>query len=346
MELPTRRDFGGTAQQIEGVVDDRLAALAERVGDWSGIAPDVVLRAAQALVSRDRAEYDARAAAMLDGLLARFDAMKARLEKDGKAFVPPGEQTPAVELLARLCLVRAQRGGDDAVALQVRAIELVVRLLDEEKADLAGLLEPTATLVLNIPEAVPVGARRRLLEAAIDREPQHAQADRWRLGLAAVLINVDRDWAKALELAQTATRSQDGETRSQAISLVGAIHTVLVSQDDPSLAALREALAFVKQHPSSTSLDAEGLALRVATMLVAQGRAEAAREALAAIGNDQGKRATILRAQALAQLGRKGEAVAAFRRASEMVSIEADGQTYWLVWTALLELVDEERRSR
>lgn len=349
MELPTRRDLGGTPQQLEALLDDRLVALAERVDSWRGVRPEVVLRSAEALVAQDRPEDDARAIEMLEDLLGRFASEQQDAEKSGKAYTPPAEDGAARELLARLYLVRAQREPDAQVATQTRAkaIRLVLDIIESSSEDLEGLIEPAATLVLG-PSGSDTGAaqRQRLLEGALRRGPSHEQADRWRLGLASLRIERDEDWNAALALAEQAMASQDASTRADATALAKAIHATRVSQDRGTVDELRSALAFARRHPPAAPLDAHDLAVRLARVLIDQGRPEAAREALDALASDRGKSATILRGRALSDLGRSAEAVAELRRATEMITPDADGPTYWLVWTELLELVDRERQRR
>ena len=349
MALPERRDLGGTAEQLEAIVNDRLATLARRAPRWDDTARDVALRTAEALVAQDRIEDDDRAIRVLEGLVARIEADRDEVQRQGAEAPSPQELAPAMVLLARLHMVRAQRvePASQDEASKVRAVELVLALLDMPAAELGGLLGPAASLALG-----PVGAgldaaeKRTLLEAAIDREDAHPQADRWRLGLATVLIEANTDWSGGLRLVERAMRSEDADVRTDAIALAGAIHGVLAASESATIETLQAAMAFARQNPSASTLDARTLGLHVAEVLVERRRPEDARQALDALAADQSKPAIILRGRALAQLGRNAEAVAELRRATELVSAENDGSNYWLVWTLLLELVDRERGDR
>ena len=349
MELPTRRDLGGTTQQLEAVLDDRLAALAEGIERWREISPDVVLRAAQAMVAQDDAASDEHAITMLDDLLWRFAAEADEAERLSRAYAKPIQLVPSMELLARLLLVEAQREADAGQALEHRrrALALVLDLLGPEGNGPQGLLEPAATLVLGQAGAeVEAADRQRLLNAAIGQSPSHAQADRWRLGLAALRIERDQDLDAALALAEAAMQSRDASTRADATALVGAIHASRIARENPSVEALRAALAFARQHPTAARLDVRGLGLRLATQLVQRREPEAAREAIEALDGDRSKEATILRGRAYSLAGQRDSAVEELRRAARLVTPEADRSTYWLVWTELLELVNEERLRR
>ena len=351
--IEDRRDLGGTSRQWAALADDRLASLAYGAAEWGAVAPDVTLRASRAMVAQNRPELDARAMEMLAALLDRFDADRKQASEAGELWTEPIERAPAMELLARLRLATAETIADETQASEQRqqAVVLVWRLIDAIDADLAALLPQAATLSLG-----PVGdrlegrQRRELLEAALERGPDHAQADRWRLGLAAILIESGADWSRALDLADAAMRSPDSATREDATALAGAAHVLLVTravdEDRASLATLRRALAFVRAHPSATSLDARSLGVRIARVLIETGQREDAAEAIAAIRGVAGKDALVLRARALDQMGSPDDAFAAYREASQLVTPQADGRTYWLVRTRLLELLDAERKRR
>jgi hypothetical protein len=283
---------------------------------------------------------------MLSELLERFEAEQTSAAKDGKAWSPPPEQAPAMELLARLLLA-----GSESAQQRARAVELVWELLDVQGADLSGLLPSAATLVLGpLGREFDVAQRRGLLEAALDRAPDHASAHRWQLGLAAMLVEAGTQWSRALDLAEAAMRSPDATTRDDAIALVGATHAMLVSRlesdDRGALPTLRRALQFVRTHPTATSLEANALALRMARVLINTGSRDEAAEAFETLRGLPGKEAMVLRARALDRLGSATVAFAAYREARQLVSPQADGEMFWLVSTRLLELADAERRRR
>lgn len=351
--IEDRRDLGGTTQQWTAFADHRLASMAQSYGEWQGVAPDVVLRTARALVAQDHRTLDSRAVAMLGGLLERFVAEENQAREVGRAWVVPPERAPAMELLARLYLAMAE-AHVDAIEMdreRERAVVLVWRLIGEDDVDLAGLLPQAATLSLG-----PVGTRlerqqrRELLEAALQRMPSQAMADRWRLGLAAMLIEGREDWSRALDLAEAAMRSADPVTQDDATALAGAAHALLVAQvknDDPtSLETLRRALDFVQANPSVMGLDRRALGVRVARILVDRESVEHAREAVETLRGMSGKDVLILRARAMDVLGDVDQAFLAFHAASEIVNPQTDGETYWRVFARFLELLDAERRRR
>src|SRR5690606_20126115 len=105
------------------------------IGDWSGVAADVVLRVARALVAQDRPELDARAVRILEALLERFEAERTHAAEGGTAWSEPPERAPAMEFLARLYLASSESLDD-----QRRAVVLVWRLIDASDADLSALL--------------------------------------------------------------------------------------------------------------------------------------------------------------------------------------------------------------
>lgn len=351
--LEDRRDLGGTSQQWAAFADHRLASIAQSYIDWQGVAPDVVLRTVRALVAQDHRLLDSRAVMMLVGLLDRLVAEEIQAREAGQSWTEPSERAPAMELLARLHLAMAETRVDtiEADHQRERAIVLVWRLIDADGIDLTELLPQAATLSLG-----PVGTRierqqrRELFEAALQRMPTHAQADRWRLGLAAMLIEVREDWSRAINLAEAAMRSSDPATRDDATALAGAAHGLLVAEtnnDDPaSLGTLRRALDFVQANPSATELDARVLGVRVARILVGRESGEHAREAIATLRGMSGKDAIILRARALDTLGDADRAVLAYRDAANIVSPQVDGDAYWHVRIRLLELLDAERLRR
>lgn len=353
MALGDRRDLGGSPEQWASLADDRLASIAQSYDDWQGVAPEVVLRTALALVAQDRRPLDARAVVVLDTLLDRFAAEQRGAREAGEPWIEPPERAPAMELLARLHFATAETRADtiEADGQRKRAVLLVWQLTEAQGVDLAGLLPQAATLSLGtVGEGIEGQQRRDLLEAALQRVPGHAHADRWRLGLAAMLIGAGEDWAGALDLAEAAMRSPDAATRDDATALAGAAHALLVARaedDDPaSLAVLRRALAFIKTNPSATELNARALGVRVARILVARDSREHAREAIDALRGMSGKDALVLRARALDVLGEADRAFVAYHAASEVVSPQADGDGYWHVRVRFLELLDAERRRR
>lgn len=351
--IEDQRDLGGTTQQRAGFADHRLASMAQSYADWQRVAPDVVLRTARALVAQDHRLLDSRAVVMLGGLLDRFDAEEDQAREASQSWTIPSERAPAMELLARLHLVTAETLADtiEADSQRERAVVLVWKLIDADGIDLTGVLPQAATLSLG-----PIGTRidrqqrRELLEAALQRMPSQVQADRWRLGLAAMLIEVREDWSRALNLAEAAMRSTDPTTRDDATALAGAAHGLLVAEtknDDPaSLETLRRALDFIQANPLAAELDARALGVRVARILVDRDSGEHAREAIATLRGMSGKDAIILRARALDTLGDADRAVLVYRDAAKIVSPQADGDAYWHVRIRLLELLDAERLRR
>ena len=353
LTLEDRRDLGGTAPQRAALADARLAALAERVGDWSGVEPAVVLRAAAALVSRDRRPDDARAARVLADLLAGFDAHEREAARDGKPWAKPPERDHAMERLARLRLVMADHEPDAKAATTMRegALVLVARLIEGGAAPLAGLLPQAASHALG-PAGLGLSAQAReaLLRAALEHGPGHEQAHRWRLGLASILATQEGQLAEVLALARQAMQSPEPTVRDDATTLAAAAHAQRLTdaddQTEPGRQALAEALDFARQHPGRVEYDARALALRLAGRWVELVRRPQAEQAIEALIGLEGPDALVLRARALDILGRAEEAFAAFRAVSEAITYEADGQTYWLVWTRLLELLNAERLRR
>ncbi|MCW5756369.1 MAG: hypothetical protein KIT54_03945 [Phycisphaeraceae bacterium] len=353
MELEDRREMGGTAPQRRGVADARLAALAERVEDWTGISSPIVLRAGAALVSRDRRPDDAKAAQILAGLVERFDAQEREASRTGRPWSRPPEHDRAMELLARLLLVMADHELEDAIAQdrRVSALRLVSRLIGSEHATLDGLLPQAATHALGpAGQSLDVQTREALLQGALDRWPEHPQAHPWRLGLATSKATRPGTLEVVLSLAEAAIQSPDPRVRSDAIALAAAAHAVRITQaDDKSEAgrtALAHALEFARSHPEGVAFDARALALRLAEIWVEQGRLSEAQRALATLEGFDGPRAIVLRARAYDTLGRAEAAFVAYRAASEQVTLESDARVYWLVWTRLLELLNVERLRR
>ncbi|GIW74073.1 MAG: hypothetical protein KatS3mg103_0595 [Phycisphaerales bacterium] len=377
--LAERRDLGGTAEQRRALADDRLAALAERVGRsqaWASAEPATVLRSAWALVRAGAPERDGLAQAVLEGLLDRLAALADQARRDGRRPPFAAEHRQATALLARLCLVRArslsQDGLDDAARdLQARGLALACALLEPhggasadspdpatpderaDGADLAGLVEAAATLAIGpAGQGLSSACRKRLLVAAIERSPGDARADRWRLGLAALVLETDRDHDRALALAARALASSDPQVRAQATELAAALHALRIAPPTAPIGALREALDFARAHRGVGELAPEHLALRLAERLLEddapdprQARAEAT-EALEVLATVQGPQAAGLRGVAMARLGRAAEAVAQLRLATQALTPQADGPAYWRAWTVLLELVNEERLRR
>lgn len=349
--LEDRLDLAGSREQRAALADNRLAALAQSGHDWSDISPDVVLRAAGSLVRQDRPSLDEQAIALLAGLLARFEADRARAVEAGEDHTPAPERPAVMELLARLDLATAARLADDSRASEHRdrALRLTHELLSTPGADLEGLLAPAATLCVGEHGASLEPAQRRdILAAAIEQGPEHRSASRWRLGLAASLMAADEQWPRALELAEKAMERGDAATRADAVALAGAAHALLVERAGDgagSLFVLESALAFVRQHPDATDIDRADLGMRVAKALLARGQRGDAIGAIAAIEGVPGVEATILRASAHDAIGQSDRAFAGFLEASRSLRAE-DGDQYWLVWTRLLELLDAERRKR
>lgn len=340
IELEDQSVLGGSRSQRARLADERLSALAQANNEWTGVAGDVVLRVARALVAQDVPSLDERAIQVLDGLLQRSD-------DDGAI----AELEPAGELLARLLLATADR-TDEAELASVRRIEavrLIASLLRSPEADLTGLLGAGATLSLGpAGNGLEIAQRRRLLSAAIERLPTDLSADRWRLGLAASWMTPPKDWPTALKLAEAAMRGDDPATRADAIALAGAIHSSVVegaADRAPSLDALQAALFFARSHPGATEIDQQVLAMKVASALLDRGRREDAVGVLDAVNGVPGVEAIILRARAQDVLGSSEEAFAAYLAASSLLRPES-GDQYWLVWTRLLELLSQERRAR
>lgn len=353
LTLDERRNLGGTPVQRSAIADARLAALAERVDDWSGVSPAIVLRSAGALVARDRRVDDARASRMLSTLIGHFDQQQREAEREDRAWASPLEHHRAMELLARLLLVMAEREPEQPEANRARgeALVLVHRLIEREPLPLAGLLPQAATHALGpASRSLEADAREALFEAALQHWPQDDRAHSWRLGLAAILVARDAPLDRVLALAETAIQSPEGAVRDEAIALAAAAHAVRVAnadgQSESSRQALAQALAFARRFPGQVQYDARSLALDLGRMLVDLGRRPAAEEALDALRGIEGVQARVLTARALDTLGRGDEAFRAFRAASEAIEYGADNQTYWLVWTRLLELLNAERLRR
>jgi|GEM_PF-4486966 len=351
--IEDRRDLGGTPRQWTLLADARLASLAQGIEDWASVAPDVILRAARVIVAQDRPVLDKQAMRMLVTLLDRFETEQKRASEIGDSWTEPPERAPAMDLLARLYLATAQTLTDDAQAVERHrsAVVLVWRLIEADGIDLSALLPQAATLSLgHVGDQLEGRQRRELLEAALERGPDHAQADRWRLGLAALLVEAGDEWQRALDLAEAAIRSPDQATREDAIGLAGAMHVLLLSRaegnDSESLATLRRALGFVREHPEATALDARTLGKRIARVLIETGNRDDAVEAVAALRGLAGKDALLLRARALDLMGSSAEAFGAYREASQLVRPQADGLAFWQVHTRLLELLDAERKRR
>ncbi|OAB63295.1 hypothetical protein AY599_21095 [Leptolyngbya valderiana BDU 20041] len=349
MGLEERAELGGTRAQRAGLADDRLAAIAQAYDGWSAVAPEVVLRAARALVAQDRPDLDERAIPLLVGLIERDQTGDGADDGAGAAMA---ERVPAMELLARLWLATAQDASEDDATLARRtaALGLVRALLDEPEANLDGLLPTAATLSLGrAGMTLEPADRRALLDAALRHAPGHASADRWRLGLAANLMAADRDWRRALDLAQSAMASDDARTRADAVALAGAAHTLLVGRagdDAASLETLEAALEFARAHPEATEIDPAALGLRLASALIDRGRREDAVGVISAVKDVPGLDALILRARASDVLDLPEQAFAAYLEASGSLRPDDPKGRYWLVWTRLLELLNDERQVR
>ena len=354
LSLEHRRDLGGSASERAALADSRLSAIAQRYQGWADASPEVVLRAARALVSRDEPISDAIARRLLEGTLSRIRIESEEATEAGQGFVAPIERDPARALLARLYLVSAQgvRDPRQAADWQSRAMDLIVQLLDSESTDLDGLLAPAATLAL-LPAAEHLDAKQRLsiLSVALDRLPMHASVDRWRLGRAALLLGIDASSREAIQDAEAAMGSDDPATRADAIALAGAVHTTLVSNLEPHnrgqyvVETLRRALAFIEAHPGVAKLDADRLRLRLAGMLMERENAGNARETLALLQGLDSTPALRLIARAHDMLGARDRATRSYRALADRVSI-TDGDVYWDVWVRLLELIDQERQDR
>jgi hypothetical protein len=353
MGLVERRDLGGTEAQWSAVVDDRLAALAQFGGDWNAVAPDATLRTATALVSRDRPELDARAASMLANLLERIDAERERAAKAKGPWTEPPEALAAAELLARLDLAAAAHLEDEPAALtrRQRAVSLVLGLLEAQNANLDGLLSPAATLAIDpLAMGLDLPARRSLLEAALARQPGDPMAHRWRIALAAMLMELGDSWPRALELSETAMRSADAATRADATMLAGAAHAWLVANTEPAAPAtldiLTRALEFARAHPSSIEIDPDDMGVRLARGLIERNHTGDAAAVLAALGTIPGQEATVLRARAYDVLGRREEAFEAYFAAAERLRSQGnDGDDFWRAWTRVLEMSNERRQE-
>lgn len=351
--IEDRRDLGGTARQWSLLADERLASLAQGIQSWASVAPDVILRAARAMVAQDRPELDSQATRILAELLDRFEAEQQRATEAGELWAEPPERAPAMDLLARLYLASAETLTNDerAGAQRRRAVVLVWGLIEADRVDLGALLPQAATHSLGpVGDQLDVRQRRELLEAALEREPDHAQGDRWRLGLAVMLVEAGNEWTRALDLAEAAMRSSDSTTREDAIALAGAAHVLLLSgekgNDGTPLATLRRALGFVREHPKATTLDARDLGMRIARLLIETGNRDDAAEAVDVLRGVPGKNALVLRARALDRMGSAAQAFAAYREVSQLVTSQEDGPEFWRVRTRLLELLDAERKRR
>ncbi|MEQ8316690.1 MAG: hypothetical protein RIE77_12525 [Phycisphaerales bacterium] len=341
IELEERSEFGGSRAQRASLANGRLSALAQGGHQWRGVAADVTLRAARALIAENEPGLDEQAMELLSHVVDHA------AEQDPE----PAELTPARELLARLLLATAERTEDtsESESRRARALSLVVALLGEQDANLEGLLSASATRALGPSGHVLDPAQTRaLLAAAIERAPGHASAHPWRLGLAASLMSAGEGWQRALELAEAAMTSDDPAVRENAIALAGAAHTLLVQRatdDAPSLQTLEAALSFAKAHPDATDIDQEALAMRVAQALLDRGGREDAVGVLDAVRDVQGIDAIILRARAHDVLGSRERAFATYLEASSRLRPDARDE-YWFVWTRLLELLADERRTR
>jgi len=355
LSLEQRRDLGGSAGDWTSLANQKLAALAQRYRDWGVVSPDLVLRAARALVARDEPASDELARRMLEDVLLRIRVDAEEAIAADQSFTPPVERDPARSLLARLYLVAAERTEDGARAqvLQARAVELVAALLDGRDAELDGLIAPTATLVLLPPgRGLEASARVAILSRAIETSPEHASANRWRLGRAALVIRSESRVREALDDARVVMRSGDHQARADAIVLAGAAHAALVARIDSgedgssTVHTLRDALGFVLQHPDATDLDATMLRLRLAEFLLEREREAGAREAVDLLRPLDSTGALRMTARAYEALRDRDEAVRVYGVLTERLTFDRDGHAYWDVWVRLLELIDLERRER
>jgi hypothetical protein len=354
MQLEFRRDLAGTPRQRAAVADERLAALATRVDAWADIAPDTTVRVARALVGMDDPASDRRAMDMLEQMLAEIGAERQLAAREGRAFVPPSAEDVGMDTLARLYLVAAERAEDpqEARRLRTRALELVLALHEAEQPAPDALLAAAASLLVGaLGDTIEDGQKLAILDAAVQRVPDHADLERWRLGRAALRIRSGQSVEAALADAQSAMESETPAIQAEAIRLAGAAHAVLVSDvEQPpgskGVRVLRAALEHSRRYPETPGLEALPIRLRLAQALVDAPTSDAAREALGVLEGLTTTRATVLRGFAFDRLGDSGAAVAELRNAAPQLTPQRDGRVYWEVWTRLLELINQERRAR
>ncbi|MEO1008388.1 MAG: hypothetical protein AAFX79_07460 [Planctomycetota bacterium] len=356
VDIERRRDIALPDATRTAMVDERLIALPASEASWAGLESDVVLRLARAMVARDRPELDDRAEALLDAHAARLD------DADGPA---PGAAA-VHDLLARVLLANAARADDDAAAAgpRERAAALAIDLLDAPGDASAAvpspeLLAALAQLLLADADRFGLDRGRRLLRAAIDANGTHPAAPRWRLQLAAALLRGDRApdaVARAIALAESAeATARDGDVRARAVALAGALHARRIARIDAlppeaRLVAVLAAAGFADRHPGG-GVDAPATQLVLARVYLERGRPRDADAALAALASlPPSIEAGVLAGMAYDQLGRGGEAFAAYRRAAAAMPEPAPGEPphprFWSTWLRLLQLLDAQRLAR
>jgi len=369
--IERRRDLGATADSRSALADERLVALPVDDLAWAQAGAPTALRVARAMLAARSPALDRRAERLLGLLVDRLEDESA----DGAG--QPEQLARARGLLARVLLANAADGPTDGPRA-ARALGLVAAMIESAGTtsaddrseppppELDGLLSPAATRALDRSIAIERPARMLVLASALRAHPAHGEAQRWRLGLASLVLEGDRDAAaldRALALAEGvldtggAAAGADEQLAAAAAEIAAAIYQHKLAALDSTAGSARaradllEALLALGLRRADAVADLRAIALELAAVLLELGgrsRAERALSALVHAGD--GTEATLLRARALDALARRADAFAAYRRVAdalgEPATAQEAGQRFWSVWTRLLELLAIERRER